>query len=82
MERDHFFGRFRVGWRLRCLGGLVLLASREGFLQQGVKGAPRQTMASYFQESARQGFPCCGAQGRVVLPELFLFLQSAKLSLL
>ena len=78
MKWDHFFWGVRGCWRFGYLGGLVLLASCKGFLQQGIKGAPWQTMASHFQKGARQRFPCSGAQCRVVLPELFLFLQGAQ----
>ena len=78
MEWDHFFGRVRWRRRLGRLSGLILLAGRQSFLQQGIEGAARQTVARHLKEGAWQGFTCGRPQGWIVLTELFLFLQGTQ----
>ena len=49
----------------------------EGFLQQGIKGCPRQSMPSDLQKGARKRFACSAPQSRIVLAMLLFVLNGA-----
>ena len=55
----------------------MLGAGGKGFLQQGIKGGPRQTMPGDLQKGARKRFACSTSQSRVVLAMLLLVLNGA-----
>ena len=55
----------------------MLGAGGESFLQQGIKGGPRQTMPRDLQKGARKRFACSAPQSRVVLAMLLFVLNGA-----
>ena len=55
----------------------MLGAGGEGFLQQGIKGGPRESMPGDLQKSARKRFACSAPQSRIVLTMLLFVLNSA-----
>ena len=59
------------GW-----GSVLLLGTGgEGFLQQGIKGCPRQSMPGDLQKGARKRFASSASQSGVVLAMLLLVLN-------
>ena len=53
----------------------VAVRRREGFLQQGIEGCPRQSMPGDLQEGARKRFASSAPQSGVVLAMLLLVLM-------
>ena len=61
------------GW-----GSVLLLGTGgEGFLQQGIKGCPRQSMPGDLQKGSRKRFASSAPQSGVVLAMLLLVLNGA-----
>ena len=55
----------------------MLGAGGEGFLQQGIKGCPGQSMPGDLQKGAWKRFACSAPQSRVVLSMLLFVLNGA-----